>query len=298
MLNPVHVRTLSEVLATGSLSEAAQRLGYTASAVSQQISALERATGLVLFERGARAIHPTRAAVVLGERCGQVLDQLSALEREVSALAAGESGLVRVGTFPTAGKTLVPWALARFVQQRPGAEVSLEEGEPDELLPQLLSDTLDLALVYAYDLVPRAFPGQLTVDELVREPLRVLLPPAHPARGADSVALADLADATWISSREETAGAGSLGLLCAQAGFAPRIAFRTNDYGAVGELVAAGLGVALVPELAVEDRATALPLAGEGTVRRILAVHRTANPNPLLPPVRDAVHRAAAAATR
>ncbi len=298
MLNPVHVRTLSEVLATGSLSEAAARLGYTASAVSQQISALERTTGLVLFERGARTIHPTRAAVALGERCTRFLDQLAALEHEVRALAAGERGLVRVGSFPTAGAALIPWALARFVQQQPGAEVSLEEGEPDELLPLLLSDTLDVALVYVYDLVPRTVPAQLTVTELLHEPLRVLLPPAHPGRDEERVPLGALAEETWISSREDTAGARSLSLLCATAGFAPRVAFRTNDYGAVSELVAAGLGVALVPGLALRAAPGPLPLAGDAPGRRVLAIHRTANPNPLLPPLLDALTRAAAAHER
>ncbi len=297
MLNPTHVTTLREVLVTGSFAAAAARLGYTASAVSQQISTLERATGLVLFERSARRVHPTRAAVVLGERSGRVLDELAALERETRALAAGESGLVRVGSFPTAGATLVPWALARFVRQRPDAEVSLEEGEPDELLPRVLSDGLDLALVYEYDLVPQRWPDEVTVAELVSEQLRVLLPPAHPATGTGSLALDELSGETWIASRETTAGASSLARMCATAGFTPRIAFRTNDYDVVRELVHAGLGVALVPELAVTNaaRPAAHGLRGEPGGRRVLAIHRAANPNPLLAPLNDALRRAGAA---
>lgn len=297
MLNPTHVRTLGEVLATGSFTEAAARLGYTASAVSQQISGLERATGLTLFERGARTIHPTRAARVLGERCQQMLDELTALEQEAMALAAGQRGLIRVGSFATAAASLVPWALARFVRQQPEAEVSLEEGEPDELLPLLLNDTLDVAVVYEYDLVPRRWPPQLTVSELVWERLRILLPPTHRAVGAEEVALADLAEDLWIASRESSAGAQSLYRLCASAGFEPRIAFHTNDYDVVRELVQAGLGVALVPDLAVTDatRPAAHVLDGEHAGRRVVALRRAPNPNPLLAPLDDALTRAAVA---
>lgn len=300
MLNPTHVRTLGAVLTTGSFSEAAAQLGYTASAVSQQISALERATGLTLFERGARRIHPTRAARILGERCEHVLNELTALEQQARALAAGQRGLVRVGSFATAAASLVPWALARFVQQQPEAEVSLEEGEPEELLPLVLSDVLDVALVYEYELVPRRWPQQLTVSELVRERPRILLPPAHRATRSEEIELADLAEETWIASRETSAGALSLSRLCAAASFEPRIAFRTNDYDVVRELVQAGLGVALVPELAVTDsaRPSAHALSGAPAGRRVLAVRRTANPNPLLAPLDDALVRAAAAQRR
>ena len=300
MLNPTHVRTFGEVLATGSFAEAANRLGYTASAVSQQISALERSTGLTLFERGARRIRPTRAARVLGERCAQVLDELTGLEQEARALAAGQRGLVRVGSFATAAATLVPWALARFLHQQPEAEVSLEEGEPDELLPMLLDDALDLALVYEYDLVPRRWQQQLAVSELVRERLLVLLPPAHRAMGAEAIAPEDLAEETWIASREDSAGALSLSRLCAATSFEPRVAFRTNDYDTVRELVQAGLGVALVPELAVTDsaRPAAHALQPSAPGRRVLAVRRAANPNPLLSSLDDALRRAAAAHRR
>jgi DNA-binding transcriptional LysR family regulator len=300
VLNPTQVRTFGEVLATGSFAAAAHRLGYTASAVSQQISALERSTGLTLFERSARRIRPTRAAHVLGHHCSRVLDELTALEQQARALAAGQQGLVRVGSFATAAAALVPWALARFVRQQPDAEVSLEEGEPDELLPLLLDDVLDLALVYEYDLVPRRRQQQLTFSELVRERLLVLLPPAHPARGAAEIAPEDLAEETWITSRENTAGAVSLTRLCAAASFEPRVAYRTNDYDTVRELVQAGLGVALVPELAVTDdaRPAAHPLRHPAPGRRVLAVRRTANPNPLLAPLEDALHRAAAAHRR
>ncbi|OEV03153.1 LysR family transcriptional regulator [Streptomyces oceani] len=299
-MNPAHVRTFGEVLATGSFADAAKRLGYTASAVSQQISALERATGLTLFERGARTIQPTRTARVLGERCGELLDSLTALEREAEALAAGQHGLVRVGSFATAGASLVPWALARFVRRQPDAEVSLEEGEPDELLPLVLADSLDLALVYEYDLVPRRWAPQLSVSELLREDLHLLLPPAHRAGRSAAVELADLAEDTWIASREGSAGARSLSRLCAGAGFEPRVAFRTNDYDVVRELVRTGLGVAMVPELAVTDSARpgARRLSGEPVGRRIVAVRRAANPNPLLAPLEDALARAAAARVR
>ncbi|HUQ61893.1 LysR family transcriptional regulator [Lentzea sp.] len=287
MLNPVHLRTLVEVVKTGSFAEAARRLGYTSSAVSQQISAFERAVGVTLFEREAHSIRPASAALMIADRGGELLAAFDGFEHEVKAMVQGLRGRLRIGTFPTASSRVVPRALARLSADLPDAEIRLDEAEPDDVLPLVLTGELDLALVYAYDLVPRTWPEELTVVPLLDESLLVMVPVAHPA-AKNNVKLEDLKDERWIASRDGTAGATCLTRLCAAAGFAPRIAFRSNDYEVVQSLVAAGVGVALVPALGYKalPGTHAMQLRHKPLRRHVHVVHRTANTNPLL---RDAV---------
>ena len=287
MLNPVHLRTLVEVVKTGSFAEAARRLGYTSSAVSQQISAFERAVGVALFEREAHSIRPASAALLIADRGGELLAALDGFEHEVKAMVQGLRGRLRIGTFPTASSRIVPKALARLQADLPDAEIRLDEAEPDDVLPLVLTGELDLALVYAYDLVPRTWPEELTVSPLLDESLLVMVPADHPA-AKNNVKLEDLKDERWIASRDGTSGATCLTRLCAAAGFAPRIAFRSNDYEVVQSLVAAGVGVALIPALGYRPLPDthAMPLRHKPLRRHVHVIHRTANTNPLL---RDAV---------
>lgn len=295
MLNPLHLKTLTVVIETGSFANAGRHLGYTASAVSQQIVALERAAGASLFEREAHSVRPTAGAHFLAERGRDVLTSLETLELDVRAMAKGRTGRVRLGSFPTASARLLPGSLAALALARPEAEVLLDEGEPDELIPALLDGQLDVALVYRYDLVPRPLPDTLVEIRLVDEDLMLLLPAGHPRRSRRPIALADLADESWVASREGSDGAACLLGLCAAAGFQPRIDLRSNDYGVVQGLVGSGLGIALVPALGHEPSADvhATRLTGRRRLRHVSAVHRRANTNPLVPQVLAAVREAA-----
>lgn len=289
MLNPLHLRTLVEVVRTGSFAEAARRLGYTPSAVSQQISGLERAAALSLFEREAHSVRATPAAVLLADRAQDVLASFGALDDEIEAIAAGRLGRLRLGSFPTASAKVLPRGLAEVVREFPDVEIRLDEGEPDELLPALQSGDLDLALVYRYDLVPRRWPQRLVETELLHEDLLLLLPAAHPLAGRPRIGLADLDAETWIASREGTAGATCLVRACSAAGFTPRVAFRSNDYDVVAGLVAAGLGIALVPTLGHHEATpgiTARTLATPRLKRHVSALHRAGN---VSSPVRGAL---------
>lgn len=283
MLNPVHLRTLVEVVKAGSFAEAARRLGYTSSAVSQQISAFERAVGVTLFEREAHSIRPASAALLIADRGGELLAAFDGFEHEVKAMVQGLRGRLRIGTFPTASARIVPRALARLQAELPGAEIRLDEAEPDDVLPLVLTGELDLALVYAYDLVPRTWQEELTVVPLLDEALLVLVPAEHPA-AKNNVKLEDLKDERWIASRDGTSGATCLTRLCAAVGFAPRIVFRSNDYEVVQSLVGAGVGVALVPALGYKGLpgTHAMPLRHKPLRRHVHVLHRTANTNPLL----------------
>ncbi|WKX07417.1 LysR substrate-binding domain-containing protein [Streptomyces sp. NL15-2K] len=290
MLKPQHLLTLKAVVRSGSFAITARDLGYTASAISQQISALEKETGLVLFEREAHGIRPTAAAHRLVDLSDRVLAALDDLDHHVQELATGVTGRLRLGSFPTAGVRLVPSALSTFVETHPRAQIQLEEGEPEELAAALGDGDLDVALVYEYGLSPRPWPDGLTHHRLLREDLVLLR--THDS--GLSAQLPHLSRARWITSREGTAGARSLVRLCAAAGFEAAVAFRSNNYDVVRELVSAGLGVAVVPALghAPSDTIEATRLAQRSAHRTVMALRRSENSNPLLAGMLDSLRRA------
>ena len=293
MLNPIHLRTLRTVLRTGSFSAAAKELGYTSSAVSQQMSSLEHDARLALFERKARSITPTPSAVLLADRSSEVLAMLDDLQDEVREMVGGQLGRLRIGSFPTASEHLLPDVIAQLAEQLPHVRMELEEGEPDALIPLVSDRLLDIALVYEYDLVPRTWPRNVRRTTLLSEDLVLLLPQDH--RLADEVDLADLRDDVWISTAPGSSGSECLLRMCAIEGFVPRVDFRTNDYDVVRRFVGAGLGVALVPQLgAMADARTRIArLASATTQRHIIAVQRRVGGSPLAAKALDATVNAA-----
>lgn len=248
MLNLVHLRTLSAVLRAGSFAAAGRTLGYTGSAVSQQMSTLERETGMRLFEREAHGIRPTPEAQFLSERAQEALGAVAGLNDAIVDMSSGTLGRLGLGSFPTASEALVPAAVATFGAAHPGVDVRFDDGEPDHLVPRLLEGDLDVIVVYHYELVPEPWPRGLARKSLFAEPLVMLVGDAY--RGpVDEVPLTEFAEELWISTQEGTAGALAVERACANVGFAPRIRYRTNDYDVVRSFVRAGLGVAAVPLL-------------------------------------------------
>src|SRR5215210_269551 len=151
MLDVRRLRVLREVAARGSFSAAGDSLGYTQSAVSQQIAALEREAGTTLVERSARGVRLTDAGRALVEHADGILARLAAAEDELEAIAGLRGGRLRLASFPTAGATLVPLAIAEFSRRHPAVELSLIEAEPEEAVPQLKAGELDLALTFEYE---------------------------------------------------------------------------------------------------------------------------------------------------
>ncbi|WP_031470622.1 LysR family transcriptional regulator [Sciscionella sediminilitoris] len=289
MLNPIHLRTLQECVRTGSFAVAARSLGYTPSAISQQIGVLERTVGAPLFERAAHSVRPTSIALALANRCGDALDALQEVETEIRAMVSGDAGTLRLACFATANTTVVPTALAAIAAQRPRAEVHLEEGEPDEVLELVTEGSVDCAVVFGYDLAPRNWPVTLRHKELLAEPLAVALPGAEP----EVHELADLKDRPWICTKKGTGAARSLDRLAADAGFTPQVRFRSNDYGVIHQLVARGLGVALMPRLAVREEGVRISrITGVSSYRRVSVLYRPNNTNPLLTVALDCLTRA------
>lgn len=272
MLNPVQLRALTEVVRTGSFTEAAKKLGYTSSAVSQQIAALERGLGMQLVTREAHRIRCTTTAQRLASRSVHVLGLLTSLEDDVRALASGEIGRLRIGTAldPTAG--LIAPTLRALKALHPRINLSVSEQTADELVESLEVGALDVALVYDYPAAPRAVPRGLTSVELGQEPWDLVTP----AGWRDSHELRDLSTHTWVVGLDPGVGQRALVTVCAAAGFSPRISATSTNRDVVLGLVSAGLGVGVLPSFRqVPSSEVGLrPLAEVDATRRTLVLHQ------------------------
>jgi DNA-binding transcriptional LysR family regulator len=274
MLDIRRMRVLREVAARGSFSAAAEALSYTQSAVSQHIAALERETGAQLIERRPRALRLTDAGQALVRHTEAILARLAEAQAELEAIAGLRAGHVRLAAFPSAGATLVPAAVAIFRDRHPDVEVELAMAEPVDGAAGVRAGDYDLALSIA-DSVSHINEG-LEAVHLLDDGLHVALPMHHPLAGREQLRLTDLREATWLL--------GSTGVCpdryvfldaCHRAGFDPDVMLQSDDYNAIQGFVASGVGVALVPELAlvnVREDIVVRPLAGRPVFREIVAV--------------------------
>ena len=254
MLNLSRLQVLCEVVDRGSFSAAAESLSYTQSAVSQAIARLEAETGARLVLRGRRGVTPTPAGVTLVSHAERIFDQVRAAEADIAAVIGVRTGRLRVGSFPSGGATLMPPAVARFRRSHPDVALTLEDGEPEEIVPRLRGGDLDLALLYEF---PAARPGAprigvgLRCIKLIEDPMRLVLAAEHPLAGAPQLQLADLRDEQWVQTSIRSPCARHVVATCLRAGFEPTVAFESDDFDTVQGLVAAGVGVALIPRLAL-----------------------------------------------
>ena len=286
MLNAGRLLVLREVLAHRSFSAAAERLSYTQSAISQAIAALEAEAGAPLIERSREGARPTAAGAALLAHASGILAQLEAAESEVAAIAAGRGGILRVASFPTAGATLMPRAIAAFRASHPGVELTLAEGEPEEIAPRLRAGEFDLGLLFEFDDVGGRLGAGLRRFDLLDDPLHLALPHDHPLSGRGSLSLEDLADDSWIQTSAASPCAMHVLRSCHAAGFEARVSFESDDYQTVQGLVAAGVGVALIPQLALTSPRPDIlvrPLDPRSPVRRVSAA--TARSAPMTPAV-------------
>jgi molybdate transport repressor ModE-like protein len=274
MIDVRRLKVLREVAQQGSFSAAGESLGYTQSAVSQQIAALEREVGAILVERNARGVRLTDAGRTLVEHADGILARLTAAEDELEAIAGLRGGHLRLASFPTAGATLVPLAIAEFSRHHPDVELSLVEAEPEEAIPLLKAGELDLALVFEYEGVTDLAHPDVELLHLLDDPMYLALPPDHPLARRRNVKLGDLAEEPWVQGDCN----GSCGLMhiaaCQAAGFTPRVGFQSNDYNVVQGLVAAGVAVSLIAELALANQREDIvvrSLGRQAPVRRVSA---------------------------
>ncbi|MEU3315166.1 LysR family transcriptional regulator [Streptomyces sp. NPDC048387] len=252
MIEARHLRILRAVAGTGSFSAAARELGCTQPAVSQQMKALEQSAGTPLLVRTGREMRLTQAGEALVRHAAGILAGLTAAEEEVAAIAGLRAGRVRLVSFPSGSSTLVPTALAAMRAEHPGTRISLVEAEPPRSVEMLREGDCDLALAFRYGGAAAAAEWEdLVVTPLLTDRLVGLVPDGHRLAGAGRVGMAELADEPWIAGCPRCRR--HLVEVCEGAGFTPRIDFATDDYPAVVGLVGAGLGVAVLPELAVES---------------------------------------------
>jgi DNA-binding transcriptional LysR family regulator len=274
MINVQRLRIFMEVLARGSFSAAADALSYTQSAVSQAIATLEAETGATLIERDRRGLRPTAAGEVLAEHADAILARLDVAQDDIAAILGMHAGRLRMASFPTAGATLMPLAIASFRGAHPDVELSLSEGEPEEIVPRLKASEVDLALLFAFPGVAESLFSGLRVVDLLEDPMRVALPQYHHLAEKTELRLEDLSGEAWVQTSEASSCARHVVRCCHAAGFEPAVSFESDDYATVQGLVAAGVGVALIPELAlssVRDDVAIRTLAPKSPVRRVFA---------------------------
>lgn len=254
MINPVHLRTLLEVVAHRSFATAATRLGYTASAVSQQMTALERAAGTTLFLRGARSITPTPAALRMVRHAKRVLTDIDALLADVATANTQrqEHEEIRVGIFPSLAAYALPQLLAAEDWSSLGINLRLWIGEPQQTVAGLGSGgDLDLALIFQVGPGGLSWPANLSRVWLGDDQFRVVVPASWPLSDDSTLSLDQLAQWPWIMHHPGASDATLIARLFASYNVHPRVAAYCDDFDTSLNLVAAGFGAALVPDLAM-----------------------------------------------
>ena len=250
MLDPRRLQVLREVAARGSFSAAAAALSFTQSAVSQQVAALERETGTRLVERGVRPVRLTDAGRALVVHAEAVLARLDEAQQELGEIARLRRGRLRLASFPTAIATLVPQAVARFNQRHPEVTLTVLDDHGQGLIRRLARWELDLALIYEHEAMGEP-DVELERTHLLEDAFDLVVPDGHPLAGRASVALEELAEETWIGGAPDSAYEAIVRHSCRAAGFEPRVAFGSDDYNAVQAFVAVGLGIGMLPHLAL-----------------------------------------------
>jgi DNA-binding transcriptional LysR family regulator len=248
MLDARRLEVLRAVAEHGSFSAAAAALSFTQPAVSKQIAALEQQAGTALLERTPRGVRLTQAGSVLVDHAAAIAERLSSAQAQLDALASLETGRLRMAAFPTAVATVVSEAIAEFGRAHPAVRLSLEERVSDESLDLLRAGDIDLALVATYDQTDAGRLEGLELHHLIDDPTFVTLPRGHRLAGRERVPVRELRDEAWVEGRGPDC-TWSLVQLGAAAGFEPRVAFEAVDWIGKQGLVAAGVGVALVPGL-------------------------------------------------
>lgn len=277
MLDVRRMRVLREIAAQGSFSGAADALYLSQSAVSQNVAALEKEVGQKLLERTSSGPHLTQAGEVLVAHADAVLARLDEAERELAALAGLQGGKLRVASFPTASATLLTTAMSRFAELYPEVRLELREAEPEESLPQLKQGIHDLALTYSYEAVGEPADRDVERHLLLEDRMWLAVPKGHTVSAKAAVSLGDLSEEAWLCGTCDGACRQNVILACRSAGFEPRIAFESDDYQVLQGLIASGLGVTLLPDLALtalHPGVAIVPVTPRAPIRHVWAATR------------------------
>ncbi|MFD9583353.1 LysR family transcriptional regulator [Streptomyces sp. NPDC059980] len=242
------LRIVHQVAAAGSFTRAAELLGYTQSAVSRQVAAMEAAAGAPIFDRGRRGAALTPAGQVLVRRAAEILADMAETELELAGLRDRLAGRLTVGAYPTAAMALVPRATAQVTSGHPGLAVVLEEASTPALLRRLRTGRLDVAVIGVGHGLPEYDVSELRQAAVLQGELLVVVSETHRLAGHDGTTVADLAQELWIVG-DGAAGEPQFGAWPTLSD--PRIAYTARSWSTRLALVAAGLGLTVIPDLAL-----------------------------------------------
>ena len=272
------VRIVQAIAEHGSITAAAAALGYSQPALSQHLRRAESRLGTPLVLRAGRGVRLTEPGRVVARHSGPILAALNAAGDELTRLVEHLVGTVRLAAFPSASSTVVPALIARLAERHPTLQLVYTEAEPPEALAMLAEGSIDVAVTFSYPGDPADPHEQIvgaTEIPLFVDPVTVILPSGHPLADRPSISLAELASERWIAGCPQCRG--HLLAACGAVGVVPRIAHATDNSVAVLGLVAAGVGVALQPRLALEPlelpAGTGAHDVRPGSDRRVGAVH-------------------------
>jgi len=265
---------LREVSVRGSIAAAARSLGLTPSAVSQQLSVLEREAGTALLDRSTRGVVLTGAGEVLAGHAAELADVLAAARAALDSLTGSTTGRVSVACVASAAATFVSAAAKALRESGSGVEVSVVAAEPAVGLSQLLAGDVDLAVVDEYDYVPIAFPDYVVAEEMFTDPMVLVSRAGTTPRVSGR--LADLRDAQWVMPPMAAACGTAVRAACRAAGFEPAVSWETDDLRLLMVSIQEGHGIAVLPRLSVVDDPTldVQPLTEPLLERRILVAGR------------------------
>jgi DNA-binding transcriptional LysR family regulator len=285
------LRVLQALAEHGTVAAAAQRLHLTPSAVSQQLAVLAKEAGAPLLEKHGRGVRLTGAAHVLLSHADAIAARIEQARADIAAQAAGETGRARVAGFPSGISEVIAPAVARLKISHPGWHFEVAQWETEDSLPRLVAGDLDLAVVMTSPTLPGTDHPRIELHSLLSEPFQVGLPADSPLAAFKELGLAEhLAGEDWVIPDEGTACHSVIMTACHQAGFQPHLVHRMTDFGAMFAMIAAGLGVTLVPAIAenlVPPGMVLRPVAGFTPRRHILAaVRRGTGVTPLLEALR------------
>ncbi|MCU1656300.1 MAG: putative LysR-family transcriptional regulator [Pseudonocardiales bacterium] len=294
MLNLNRLRMLCELSRQGTIAATADVLGYSAPAVSQQIALLEREAGIALLERGPRSITLTEAGRRLAARADDVLGLMAAAESEMRRLAGLEEGLIRVAAFPSAAASIAPRIFSGVASRSAGLSIRFEDLDPVRSLMALRHQQIDLAVVYDFE-DRRIEPGPSVQVELLRDdPFMVCVSARSDVATSATISFESAASLPWIADGEPPAEECFALRYLASHSVVPKVIARTDDPVVLQRLIAAGVGVALLPELQLSPRhgIVAIPLVTPPAPRRILLASRVGSEaSPAVRVVADVVRR-------
>lgn len=270
MLDGHRLRLLRELSYRGTISAVAEALGYTASAISQQLAVLEREAGTPLLERVGRGVRLTDAAQRLVVHAEEVLAELERAEGTLARARTGLTGRLRIGAFRSAAQTLVPPVLVTLGLAHPELQLTVGEFDPLNATGSLRAGELDVALTQDYDLVPVPTHAALSSTVLLEEPM--VLASCETANTSDSVG--DLRDSPWIMGSPGTMCRLAAERICHAAGFQPQIRHQTDDFPTALALIQAGLGAALMPTLGARSAPPDVVLTQLTSTSRLSITHR------------------------